>query len=169
MKSLLKLLGLSFLAVFILAACGNDNGAITEANEKLKVVTSFTIIADMAREIGGDLVEVHNLVPSGTDPHEYEPLPNDIKAATDADILFYNGLNLEGGKSGWFMKMINAVNQKDENIYSLTERVEPKYLADGDGRDEEINPHAFIDPAVGVKMAEDMRDALIAKAPNGKC
>ena len=52
----------------------------------------------MAREIGGDLVEVYNLVPSGTDPHEYEPLPNDIKAATDADILFYNGLNLEGGE-----------------------------------------------------------------------
>ena len=60
------------------------------------------------------------------------------------------------------MKMMNAVNQKDENIYSLTERVEPKYLSGSDGRDEEINPHAFIDPAVGVKMAEDMRDALIA-------
>ena len=70
----------------------------------------------MAREIGGDLVEVYNLVPSGTDPHEYEPLPNDIKAATDADILFYNGLNLEGGENGWFMKMMDAVNQKEENI-----------------------------------------------------
>lgn len=165
MKNLIKGLCLSLLAVFMLAACGNDKDGGAKTNEKLKVVTSFTIIADMAREIGGDLVEVYNLVPSGTDPHEYEPLPNDIKAATGADILFYNGLNLEGGEDGWFMKMMHAVNQKDENIYGLTERVEPKYLSGDDGRDEEINPHAFIDPAVGVKMAEDMRDALITKFP----
>ena len=168
MNKLLTWLCLSFLAVFLLSACGGDKKSeedSTTGNGKMKVVTSFTIIADMTREIGGDLVEVHNLVPSGTDPHEYEPLPNDIKAATDADILFYNGLNLEGGENGWFMKMIHAVNQKEENIYSLTERVEPKYLSDSDGRDEEINPHAFIDPAVGVKMAEDLRDALAAKHP----
>ena len=167
MKKLIKGIGLSLLAVFMLAACGNDNDgeANTKKNDKLKVVTSFTIIADMAREIGGDVVEVYNLVPSGTDPHEYEPLPDDIKAATDADILFYNGLNLEGGENGWFMKMMDAVNQKDENIFSLTERVEPKYLSGDGDRDEEINPHAFIDPAVGVKMAEDMRDALIKKFP----
>ncbi|WP_172372588.1 metal ABC transporter solute-binding protein, Zn/Mn family [Sporosarcina jiandibaonis] len=166
MKNLMKLLALSFLAVFTLAACGTDDGVKEdiETNGKLKVVTSFTIIADMAREIGGDLVEVYNLVPSGTDPHEYEPLPNDIKAATDADILFYNGLNLEGGENGWFMKMMEAVHQKDENIYSLTERVEPRYLSGGNG-EEEVNPHSFIDPAVGVKMAEDMRDALMAKHP----
>ena len=167
MKKLIKGLGLSLLAVFMLAACGNDNdgGAKTKKDNKLKVVTSFTIIADMAREIGGDEVDVYNLVPSGTDPHEYEPLPDDIKAATDADVLFYNGLNLEGGENGWFMKMMGAVNQKDENIFSLTERVEPKYLSGDEDRDEEINPHAFIDPAVGVKMAEDMRDALVEKFP----
>lgn len=124
MKKLITGLGLSLLAIIMLAACGNNNdeGANankngnnkeTEENQKLKVVTSFTIIADMAREIGGDSVEVYNLVPSGTDPHEYEPLPDDIKAATDADVLFYNGLNLEGGKDGWFFKMVDAVNQKD--------------------------------------------------------
>ena len=172
MKNLVKWIGLSLLAIVMLAACGNDkdNGqtkdaAKPESNDKLKVVTSFTIIADMAREIGGDYVEVYNMVPSGTDPHEYEPLPDDIKAATDADVLFYNGLNLEGGENGWFFKMMDAVNQKDENIFSLTEKVEPKYLSGDDGRDEEINPHAFIDPAVGVKMAEAMRDALIEKHP----
>jgi len=174
MKNLAKWLTLSLLAVFMLAACGNDDkgkqGAedgdkAAETGDKLKVVTSFTIIADMAREIGGDYVEVYNLVPTGTDPHEYEPLPNDIKAATDADVLFYNGLNLEGGEKGWFFKMMDSVGQKDENIYSLTENVEPKYLGGDDGREEEINPHAFIDPAVGVKMAEAMRDALIEKHP----
>lgn len=168
MKKYLSWIGLFLLSAFLLAACGADNNVDTAkgVDAPLKVVTSFTIIADMAREIGGDFVEVHNLVPTGTDPHEYEPLPNDIKAATDADVLFYNGLNLEGGKKGWFFKMIDTVNQKEENVFSLTERVEPMYLTDKDGRDEEINPHAFIDPAVGVKMAEDMRDILVKKHPS---
>lgn len=168
MKKLVTWLGLSLLSVFLLAACGDDKKAgngTTTGDDTLKVVTSFTIIADMAREIGGDLVEVYNLVPTGTDPHEYEPLPNDIKAATNADVLFYNGLNLEGGKHGWFFKMMDTVNQKEENIFSLTERVEPMYLSGEDGREEEINPHAFISPAVGVKMAEDMRDVLVKKHP----
>ena len=176
MKNLAKWLTLSLLAVFMLAACGNDDEGkktegtdegdkTAESGDKLNVVTSFTIIADMAREIGGDYVDVYNLVPTGTDPHEYEPLPNDIKAATDADVLFYNGLNLEGGEKGWFFKMMDSVNQKDEHIFSLTENVEPKFLSGDDGRDEEINPHAFIDPAVGVQMAEAMRDALVEKHP----
>lgn len=180
MKNLFKWIGLSLLAVLMLAACGNNNeeGSSTnqngkndsepksEENEKLNVVASFTIIADMAREIGGDYVNVYNLVPSGTDPHEYEPLPDDIKAATDADILFYNGLNLEGGENGWFMKMMDSVNQKEENIYRLTERVDPQYLSNEDGSEEEVNPHSFIDPAVGIKMAEDMRDALMKVSSN---
>ncbi|WP_432352334.1 metal ABC transporter solute-binding protein, Zn/Mn family [Sporosarcina sp. A2] len=167
MKKLVTWMGLSLMAVFMLAACGNDkeSASAPDGKEKLKVVTSFTIIADMARQIGGDYIDVHNLVPSGTDPHEYEPLPKDIKAATDADVLFYNGLNLEGGDKGWFKKMTDAVHQKDENIYNLTEKVTPKYLTEEEGRDEEINPHAFIDPAVGVLMAEKITEVLIEKHP----
>lgn len=156
------------MMIVLLGACGGKGENASGSEDKLKVVTSFTIIADMAKEIGGDDVEIHNLVPTGTDPHEYEPLPEDIKKATDADVLFFNGLNLEGGKAGWFFKMIDSVGQKDENIYSLTERVEPMYLAGEDGKDEEINPHAFIDPAVGILMAEDMRDALMQVDPDRK-
>ncbi|MFS0644899.1 metal ABC transporter solute-binding protein, Zn/Mn family [Siminovitchia sp. 179-K 8D1 HS] len=171
MKSMLKWIGWASIAVFLLAACGNDKsgaGAGAKGDGPLKVVTSFTIIEDLAREIGGDDVEIHNLVPTGTDPHEYEPLPEDIKKATDADVLFYNGLNLEGGKSGWFFKMVDSVGQKEENIFSLTERVEPMYLSSEDGKEEEINPHAFIDPNVGIKMAEDMRDAFMKIDPDRK-
>jgi len=165
MKRLIQWISLTLVASILLSACGTEKDKTKDPNAPLKVVTSFTIIADMASEIGGDLVEVHNLVPTGTDPHEYEPLPNDIKAATDADLLFYNGLNLEGGKKGWFFKMIDTVQQNEENVISLTERVEPMYLTNEDGREEEINPHAFIDPAVGIKMAEDLRDALVKKHP----
>lgn len=78
------------LAVLTLAACtGGDSTANDETeNDKLEVVTSFTILEDLASEIGGDDVNIHNLVPTGTDPHEYEPLPQDMNKATDADLLF---------------------------------------------------------------------------------
>src|SRR5699024_5877073 len=111
MKTIFKLLAVAFMTVIVLAACGGGNGDISnesegpdtdnqateESGDQIQAVTSFTLLENMVKEIGGDKIEVHNLVPTGTDPHEYEPLPEDIKAATDADVLFYNGLNLEGG------------------------------------------------------------------------
>lgn len=150
-----------------LTAC-SSNPAPKENDEKIKVVSSFTIVTDMAEQIGGDLVDVYNLVPSGTDPHEYEPKPDDIKAATDADVLFYNGMNLEGGKAGWFLKMVDSVNQKEENVFDLNKGIEPKYLVDEQGRDEEINPHSYLDPKVGIKMTENLKDALIQIDPENK-
>ena len=174
MKKFLKYLVVATMSLVLLTGCGKETTPGDEGNndvnkdDKLKVVTSFTIIEDLAREIGGEDVSIHNLVPTGTDPHEYEPLPKDMKAATDADILFYNGLNLEGGKDGWFFKMIDSVKQDENNVYSLTERVEPMYLSGEDGSEDQINPHAFIDPAVGIKMAEDMRDAFMEKDPDKK-
>lgn len=172
MKKFLKVFMTIGLAVLLLAACGdNDSNTKSEGNsdgDKLQVVASFTIISDIVRQIGGDLVEVHNLVPTGTDPHEYEPLPEDNMKATDADILFYNGMNLEGGENGWFFKMLDSVGQDESNAYSLTERVEPMYLTDEETKEEEINPHTFIDPTIGILMAEDMRDAFIEVDPDNK-
>ncbi|MDY0395967.1 zinc ABC transporter substrate-binding protein [Virgibacillus halophilus] len=157
------MLGLALL----LSACGKGNEKGNEDGKKgaddgsLKVVTSFSILDNMVKEIGKEHLSVHNLVPIGTDPHEYEPLPEDIKKATDADLLFYNGLNLEGGDSGWFHKLTDSVKQSDEHIYQVMEGVEPKYLKGENGHESEINPHAFIDPNVGIKMAENIRDALM--------
>ncbi|MEB5457138.1 MULTISPECIES: metal ABC transporter solute-binding protein, Zn/Mn family [Virgibacillus] len=169
----MKIIIVASLTLIILAACGNENkekgSAASDSDEdNLLVISSFTIISDLAREVGGDKVEVHNLVPTGTDPHEYEPLPEDIKKATDADVLFYNGMNLEGGKDGWFFKMIDSVGQNESNVYNLTEGVEPMYLSAEGSREEEINPHSFIDPGVGIKMVENMRDAFIKVDPDNK-
>src|SRR5699024_579242 len=156
----------SALMLVLLAACGTDSedtgGA---ANGSLKVVTSFTIIDDLAKEIGGENVEVHNLVPTGTDPHEYEPLPEDTKLVAVADVLFYNGFDFGGGENGWFFKMVDSVGQDEENVFSLTEDVEPMHIGEEDGVEEEINPHAGIDQGVGMKMAEAIRDALIEVDP----
>ncbi len=170
MKRTFKYLLVASVLMVFLTACSTDGSQeiSSDGDSILQVVTSFTIIEDIAREIGGENVEIHNLVPTGTDPHEYEPLPLDIKKTTDADILFYNGMNLEGGESGWFFKMIDSVGQNEENVFSLTEGVEPMYLSSDDGTEEEVNPHSFIDPAVGIIMAENMRDAFIKTDPDRK-
>lgn len=159
------------VTIILLTACVQNNANkknTTDKDKPLKVVTTFTIIQDIARQIGGDNVEVYNLVPTGAAPHEYEPLPTDMKKTSDADILFYNGLNLEGGETGWFFRMINSVGQNEENVYKLTTGVEPMFLSDREGKKEEINPHSFISPAVGIIMAENMRDVLIERDPTNK-
>lgn len=168
MKQSINVLIMLPLLAFLLAACGDETNTNETGDNPLQVVASFTIISDMAREIGGDKVNVHNLVPTGTDPHEYEPLPQDSKKAADADVLFYNGMNLEGGSDGWFFKMMASVGQDETNAFSLTERVEPMYITDTESNEEEVNPHAFIDPTVGIKMAEDLRDALIEVDPDNE-
>lgn len=162
-----NLLTILLVLVLMLTACGKKEASEDEGNDdQILVVSSFTIISDMARQIGGDKVKVHNLVPTGEDPHEYEPLPDDIKAAEDADVLLYNGMNLEGGQEGWFMKMIESTNQDIDIAFELTKGAEPMYLSGEDGQDEEINPHSFIDPTVGMLMAENLRDALQTVDPD---
>lgn len=163
---LVKILAITMIGL-LLVACGNEEDtSIKEGNSKgtLNVVSSFSILSDMIESIGGEYVNVHNLVPIGTDPHEYEPLPEDIKAASDADLLFYNGVNLEGGENGWFFKLVKSVGQSEDNIVEASEGVEPLYLADEEGN-QEVNPHAFLSPKVGIQMAENIREALIEHIP----
>ena len=86
------------------------------ASDKLKVVTTYSIIADIAENIGKDHVDVYSMVPRGTDPHQYDPKPNDTQAVEKADLVFYNGLNLETGK-GWFDKLIKIVVKKIQPLW----------------------------------------------------
>src|SRR5690625_449127 len=131
MRKMYKVTVLALMLVMALVACGNNeedsNNPDSSNNngEQIKDVTTFTILEDMVSQIGGDHVDIHNLVPVGTDPHEYEPLPEDIMAATDADALFYNGLNLEGGDNGWLSRLTESIDQDEEETFELADGVEP--------------------------------------------
>ena len=160
-KKLGKISIVALLATLFLVACNGAEPKKENSSDQLQIVATFSIVYDILNEVGGDRVSVHSMVPIGTDPHEYEPLPEDIKKATDSNAMFYSGLNLEGGKDGWFFKLADAVSKKDDAIFEVMEGVEPMYLTSKDGRDEQINPHAFLDPIVGIKMVENTRDALI--------
>lgn len=158
----------TILAVLLLAACSSKNEPDKESTEgnqtdagKIQVVATFSIIHDIIQELGGDFVDVHSMVPIGTDPHEYDPLPEDVKKASDADVLFYNGLNLEGGENGWFFKLLEDTNASKDHVFELMEGVEPLYLSSADGAEKEVNPHAFLAPTVVIQMTENARDALI--------
>ncbi len=154
------------LFAIILSSCGNHQSSKSE-NEKLRVLSSFSIISDMVQTIGKDKVEVHNLVPVGMKPHEHQPKPDDVKFATHADIIIYNGLNLEGGEHGWLMKLAHSVKMPKDRIFVAAQGVKPIYFNDEKGV-KEVNPHAFISPIVGIKMAENIRNALITADKKNK-
>src|SRR5690625_5549618 len=116
---IIKVLAITAMG-FLFVACGNGEDTSTgegDTENTLNVVSSFSILTDMIEEIGGEYVGVHNLVPIGTDPLEYEPLPEDIKVATDGDLLVYYGLNLEDGVNDWFFKLANYVGKTEENHF----------------------------------------------------
>src|SRR5690625_7337956 len=105
----IKLMFIIILGLITFTAC-NGGAKETTDNDTLQVITSFTLVEDMVKQIGGDFVETHNLVPIGTDPHEYDPLPGAIKVATDADIVFYNGSGWEGDEEGgWIVRSVGSI------------------------------------------------------------
>src|SRR5690625_7858723 len=83
---------------------------------------------------------------------------------SDADVYFYNGLNLEGGENGWAARMAESEGLDDDKVVETTDGVEPMYLTD-DESEHSINPHAFLDPNVGMIMAENVADGLIDVDP----
>lgn len=163
-----KILFITALAgLFLLVAC-QTNSANTSEKEKINVVATNSILADMIENIGEDLVNLHSIVPVGTDPHEYEPLPEDVAKASEADVLFFNGLNLETGGNGWFNKLMETAKKKeDEDFFSVSKKVEPMYLTSA-GKEDEQDPHAWLDIQNGIAYVESIRDTLSKKDPKNK-
>lgn len=168
-KQSLVLLSSLFLALFLLASCGQEksNGSPEISNgEKIQVVTTYSIVYDIVKNVGGDLVEIHSLAPIGSNPHEYDPLPEDVKKTTDADAVFYNGLNLEAGNS-WFNRLMETADKDGEDapVFLMSKGVEVKYLTTK-GKEGEEDPHAWLDVRNGIKYAENARDGLIKVDPD---
>lgn len=126
--------------------------------EKLKVVTTFTILADMASEVAGDAAEVQSLTKPGAEVHFYQPTPGDILRARDADLVLWNGLNLEQ----WFEKFL--ANLRDVPSVTVSEGVEPMGIAEGP-YEGKANPHAWMSPEAALIYVENIRRALVAADP----
>ncbi|RBW69230.1 metal ABC transporter substrate-binding protein [Bacillus taeanensis] len=171
-KKSFKFLLTMMITVLLLAACSSneENGSkVSQGNEdgeKLQVVTTYSIIYDIVKNVGGDHVEIHSLAPIGSNPHEYDPLPVDVQKTTDAAAVFYNGLNLEAGNA-WFNKLMETAGKSGEDapVFRMSEGVEAKYLTTK-GKEGEEDPHAWLDVRNGIKYAENARDALIKVDPD---
>lgn len=165
-----KILPIILLCVLFIAACGNDKKTSTSGNEdKLKVVATNSIIYDMAKNVAGNNIELHSIVPIGQDPHEYEVKPKDIKALTDADIVLYNGLNLETG-NGWFEKALKQAGKsmKDDNVVAVSKKVDPIYLEGAKGDKDKLDPHAWLSLENGIKYTETIQETLLNKTKKHK-
>lgn len=138
----------------------------TEAPQKtLNIVATYSIIADLTENIVKDKAVVKSMVPVGTDPHMYDPLPVDVENVSKADLVFYNGLNLETGK-GWFNDLL-VVTKRSDKAFALSENVEPLYLSEA-GKETEQDPHAWLDIQNAIKYVDVITEKVSEADPENK-
>ncbi|NIG18390.1 metal ABC transporter substrate-binding protein [Pantoea sp. Al-1710] len=123
------------------------------AADKLKVVTTFTVIADMAKNVAGDAAEVTSITKPGAEIHEYQPTPGDIRRAQGADLILVNGFNLEL----WFSRFYQRL--KGVPQVTVTEGIEPLGITEGPYNGKP-NPHAWMSPDNVLIYVDNIRKAL---------
>ena len=163
-----RFLVLLLLAFVGLAACSSQKSSTDSSSSKLNVVATNSIIADITKNIAGDKINLHSIVPVGQDPHEYEPLPEDVKKTSKADLIFYNGINLETGGNAWFTKLVeNAKKKENKDYYAVSEGVDVIYL-EGQSEKGKEDPHAWLNLENGIIYAKNIAKRLIEKDPDNK-
>ena len=163
-----RYLFLLLVAIVGLAACSSQKSSSDSSSSKLNVVATNSIIADITKNIAGDKINLHSIVPVGQDPHEYEPLPEDVKKTSKADLIFYNGINLETGGNAWFTKLVkNAKKEENKDYYAVSEGVDVIYL-EGQNEKGKEDPHAWLNLENGIIYAQNIAKRLIEKDPDNK-
>ena len=132
--------------------------ATLQAEAKFKVVTTFTVIQDIAQNVAGDAATVESITKPGAEIHEYEPTPKDIVKAQSADLILWNGLNLER----WFERFFQ--NIKDKPAVVVTDGVTPLSIYEGPYKDAP-NPHAWMSPSNALIYVENIKNALVKYDP----
>ena len=163
-----RYLVLLLVAIVGLVACSSQKSSSDSSSSKLNVVATNSIIADITKNIAGDKINLHSIVPVGQDPHEYEPLPEDVKKTSKADLIFYNGINLETGGNAWFTKLVeNAQKKENKDYYAVSEGVDVIYL-EGQNEKGKEDPHAWLNLENGIIYAQNIAKRLIEKDPDNK-
>ena len=132
--------------------------AALQAEAKFKVVTTFTVIQDIAQNVAGDAATVESITKPSAEIHEYEPTPKDIVKAQSADLILWNGLNLER----WFERFFQ--NIKDKPAVVVTEGITPLSIYEGPYKDAP-NPHAWMSPSNALIYVENIKNALVKYDP----
>ena len=174
-KTFLKRSTTLFFSIMLgmaIASCNNTEGTsptnnsnsntadVAEDTEgKKKVLTTFTVLADIAQNVAGDKLTVESITRIGAEIHGYEPTPSDLVKAQNADLILYNGMNLER----WYEQFLS--NLQDVPSVLLTEGIEPIPIAEGPYADKP-NPHAWMSPKNALIYVENIRKAFIELDPD---
>ncbi len=160
------------LVASLAAACGGSSAAPSAGDEKIRVVATTTVFADLAKQVGGDRVVVDSLVPAGAEPHTFAPSPSDLRKISEADVILMNGLGLDD----WLKPMAAEAKRKDAALVELgVDLPDVTYLASGEegsgaapaaaAPGETVNPHLWLDVAYAQKYVDRIADALAAARP----
>ena len=135
----LTLVLVGLLAIAVVAGCsGGDDPDGGGESAVVQVVTTTSFIADWAQNVGGDRVEVFSLVPTGADPHGFQPGARDVAKIADADIVFSVGLSLEGS---WLKELLENAARDPSTIIELSDAIEPIEFAESHKEDVELLEH----------------------------
>lgn len=183
----MRLVLIVMLALGVLTGCGNGGAAPASADpegvlpaslepvdlgpdERLSVVATTSIVADVVANVGGDRIELIRLMPLGVDPHAFEPTPRDMAASSDADVIFINGAGLE-----IFLSDLLEVAGEQTPVISVSRGIDFLPPAEGhehaEGEDDhedeaEVDPHVWFDPNNVKIWVENIRDSLIRLDPD---
>ena len=158
------------LSLSRLTGCGTQPADTAADDGRLRVLTSFYPMYDFACKIGGDCIDVTNMVPSGTEPHDWEPSTNDLKNLEKADVFIYNGADMEPWADDLLVSRSDKLRvvEASENVELRTTDGEHEHAHEHEGADHhhgDFDPHVWLDPENAKIEMEAIRDALCAADP----
>ena len=152
----------TFLAALVALSMALSAGIAT-ARDKIDVVATTGMIADAARQVGGDQVEVKALMGPGVDPHAYRQTRTDIVALSNADLVLWNGLYLEAQMEDFFKEL-----GKTKNVVAVAEAVPQNLLIGSEDYEGRFDPHLWMNPNLWARVVVNVRDAMIKVRPEAK-
>ena len=149
-------------SALVLGSCGKPVAGIWQDEAKVNVVATSTMVTDLVTVIGGDQVEVIGMMKAGVDPHSYEQTAKDVAAMNTADVIFYNGLHLEGH----VQEGLEARAKKGGDVYAVTSGMtESDLIQPEPGSDEYADPHVWGDPELWSKTIDVVVAGLSKENP----
>lgn len=157
-RSIGRLIAVALAFAIVGAGLSLRASAEIERGKRLKILTTFTVIQDIAANVAGEAAEVVSITKPGAEIHGYQPTPGDIIKAQSADLVIWNGMNLEQ----WFEQFLQNVS--DVPSLTISEGVEPIGIGEG-AYAEKPNPHAWMAPSNALIYVENVRAALVKLDP----
>jgi manganese/zinc/iron transport system substrate-binding protein len=161
----LILVSLVMAVMLLVAGCGSDDDAADGQDDgRYAVVATIGMIGDLVEQVAGDRADVETLMGAGVDPHLYKPGRSDIETLQASDVIFYNGLLLEGKLTDALIRAGSSGKQ----VVAVTQEIDEKFLLSPAEFEGLFDPHVWMDPAAWKLAVPVIRDALIERDGDGE-